>query len=307
MRYRDRQGRAAGEESGQDVFLGLLYGTAAGRLLVRGLICPPVSRLGGELLSTRMSKLLIGPFVRRNGIRLEDYETPRTGGYASYNDFFCRKIREGLRPVSGDQECFISPSDGKVSVYPIGPDARFRIKDTEYTAACLLRSERLAERYRGGYAYVFRLTVDDYHRYCYVESGIKSRQRRIPGVFHTVNPAANDQYPIYKENTREYCLIRTRRAGTVIQMEVGALLVGKICNYAAGRQDVQRGQEKGRFEFGGSTVVVLVEPGKVIPDKDLLENTQEGWETAVRYGECVGRLVSADEAPSRGDEQGDGL
>lgn len=297
MRYRDRQGRAAGEDSGQDVLLGLLYGTAAGRLLVRALICPPLSRLGGKLLSTRMSRLLIGPFVRRTGIRLEEYEMP-SGGYGSYNDFFCRKIREGLRPVSIEPECLISPCDGKASVYPIGEDAVFRIKDTCYTVASLLRSERLARHYRGGYAYVFRLTVDDYHRYCYVESGLKSRQRRIPGLFHTVNPAANDQYPIYKENTREYCLIRTVRAGTVVQMEVGALLVGKICNYDPDRQKVRRGQEKGRFQFGGSTVVVFVEPGKVIPDRDLLENTQAGWETAVRYGECVGRLASSVQEPS---------
>ena len=53
---------------------------------------------------------------------------------------------------------------------------------------------------------------------------------------------------------------------------------------------MRRGEEKGRFEFGGSTVVVLVEPDKVVPDPDLLKNSQEGWETAVRYGERVGTM-----------------
>ena len=57
-----------------------------------------------------------------------------------------------------------------------------------------------------------------------------------------------------------------------------------ICNYSRHEQAVRRGEEKGRFEFGGSTVVVLVEPDKVVPDPDLLKNSQEGWETAVRYG-----------------------
>lgn len=287
MRYRDREGNPAGAESGQDRLLGFLYGTAAGQGLVRVLIRPSVSRLGGAVLNTRLSKLGIAPFVRSTGICLEEYEKQAAGEYASYNDFFCRKIRRECRPVCKERTAFISPCDGKASVYPIAEDSSFLIKNTRYTLDSLLRSAWLAQHYRGGYAFVFRLTVDDYHRYCYVEDGLKSRQRRIPGLFHTVNPAANDRYPIYKENAREYCLIKTSHAGTLVQMEVGALMVGTIRNYSAGRHKVRRGEEKGRFEFGGSTVVVLVEPGKVKPDEDLLINTREGWETKVRYGERV--------------------
>lgn len=288
MKYRDRNGNPAGEESGQDRCLQFLYGTAAGRRLVRFLIRPSVSRLGGVLLSTGLSKVIIPPFVKRTGIRLEEYEISDPDGYASYNEFFCRKIRRDQRPVCEEDRVLISPCDGKVSVYPINGERVFRIKNTAYTLESLLRSGRLAERYSGGYAYVFRLTVDDYHRYCYVESGIKSRQRRIPGVFHTVNPVANDHYAIYKENTREYCLIKTPRFGTLVQMEVGALMVGTIRNYCSGKQPVIRGEEKGRFEFGGSTVVLLVEPGKVRPDEDLLLNSRNGWETVVKMGEKVG-------------------
>lgn len=290
MKYKDRSGGISGGESSQDCLLKFLYGTRPGRFLVRMLICPQVSRFGGWLLNTRISRLFIAPFVSRTGIRMEEYEEPSIDGYDSYNDFFCRKIRGERRPAAQEPESFISPCDGKASVYPIGKDSSFLIKNTRYTVGSLLRSERLAERYRGGYAFVFRLTVDDYHRYCYVESGVKSRQRTVSGVFHTVNPAANDRYPIYKENTREYCLIRTARFGTVVQMEVGALLVGRICNYSRHEQAVRRGEEKGRFEFGGSTVVVLVEPDKVVPDPDLLKNSQEGWETAVRYGERIGTM-----------------
>lgn len=290
MRYKDRSGEISGGESSQDCLLEFLYGTGPGRLLVRVLICPPVSRIGGWFLNTRMSRMFIAPFVERTGIRMEEYEEPSPCGYSSYNAFFCRKIRSERRPIAQEPKTLISPCDGKASVYPIGTDSSFLIKNTRYTVRSLLRSERMAEHYRGGYAYVFRLTVDDYHRYCYVESGEKSCQRNIPGVFHTVNPAANDRYPIYKENTREYCFIRTAHFGTVVQMEVGALLVGRICNYGQGERAVRRGEEKGRFEFGGSTVVVLVEPGKVVPDPDLLVNSQQGWETAVRYGERVGTM-----------------
>ena len=73
-------------------------------------------------------------------------------------------------------------------------------------------------------------------------------------------------------------------------MEVGALLVGKIANYKQGKVSVTRGEEKGRFEFGGSTVVLMVEPEKIIPDPDLLRNTSYGLETYIRMGEQIGVL-----------------
>ena len=120
----------------------------------------------------------------------------------------------------------ISPCDGKVTVCPIQRDGLFLIKQTQYTVRSLLKDEKLAKRYEGGTAYIIRLTVDDYHRYCYVADGVKSAQRKIRGVFHTVNPVANDYAPIYKMNTREYCLVQTEELGTVLQMEVGALMVG---------------------------------------------------------------------------------
>ena len=68
----------------------------------------------------------------------------------------------------------------------------------------------LAKDYVGGYALIFRLTVDDYHRYCYVADGQKEANIFIRGVLHTVNPIANDYYPIYKENSREYSILHNQ-------------------------------------------------------------------------------------------------
>lgn len=116
----------------------------------------------------------------------------------------------------------------RLSVYPIDEQMEVRIKHTRYTAGSLLRNEALARRFAGGYLWVFRLSVDDYHRYIYVDSGRESVRRRIPGVLHTVNPVANDVYPIYKENTREYSLMKSEHFGTLLMMEVGALMVGKL-------------------------------------------------------------------------------
>lgn len=112
----------------------------------------------------------------------------------------------------------------------------------------ILKNPSLAKRYEGGYACVFRLCVDDYHRYSYPADGEKSENIRISGILHTVNPIAVESVPVYHENTREYCLLKTERFGTLIQMEVGAMMVGRICNYHGPRY-VKKGSEKGRFEF----------------------------------------------------------
>ena len=90
--------------------------------------------------------------------------------------------------------------------------------------------------FEGGMLWMYRLCVDDYHRYIYPVDAKKSRNVHIPGIFHTVNPIANDHYPIYKENTREYCLLKTEKFDTLLMMEVGALLVGKIENRTQDRR-----------------------------------------------------------------------
>lgn len=283
--YADRAGNRIEGSTGQDRLLRRLYGSRPGRLLLKLLTCRAVSEAGGELMDSRLSSLFIEPFVKKNKIDLSLYEGQP---YRSYNAFFTRQIKDGQRPIDRDSRIFISPCDAKLSVYPIDAESRFCIKDTEYTVETLLRSPKLAKRYEGGYACVFRLTVDDYHRYCYADGGMKSENRRIPGVYHTVNPIANDVLPIYKENTREYCLIKSENFGTLVQMEVGALLVGRIVNLH-GACRVSRGQEKGRFEFGGSTVVVLIQKGQVEIDGDLLENTENSCETIVKMGERIGK------------------
>ncbi|MGN0294459.1 MAG: phosphatidylserine decarboxylase [Lachnospiraceae bacterium] len=290
-RVADRSGNIKEEQSLQDRFLEWMYGHAAGRMLLRPLVCPAFSQMGGRLLSTGLSAFLIRPFIRMSGIDMSDYEKRK---YTSYNDFFTRQLVSGARSIDPVPEHFISPCDSRLSVYRIneGDDGRcaVNIKYTRYTVASLLKSRRLTAEYAGGYLWVFRLCVDDYHRYSYVDDGTVSAGRRIPGVFHTVNPVANDVYPIYKENTREYSFLESRQFGTILQMEVGALLVGKIENHVC-TGPVRRGQEKGHFAFGGSTVILMTKKGKVCPDRDILENSKKGIETRVLLGEKVGYAV----------------
>ena len=287
MKYRNRQGEEFEQTTSQDKLLRKMYDSYFCRAFLRVLSIPAISKLAGAFLDSKLSASFISDFAQNNNIDLSDYEPQ---AYKSFNDFFTRKVKPGTRPLAQDKKALISPSDGKVTAYEIDKVNGFVIKNSVYSVCSLLRDKKLAKRYEGGYAVIIRLTPDDYHRYCYAATGVKSHDRRINGVLSTVNPVVNEYVPVYKENSRNYCLIRTEEFGDIIQMEVGALLVGRITNaHPYGRRTVLRGEEKGYFEFGGSTIVLLLEKDKVEVCKDLIENTREGFETMLKQGEVIGR------------------
>lgn len=285
MKYIDRKGNITIEENNQDKFLRHLYRDWGGRICLKILVRPVVSKIGGAFLNTRFSKGLIPGFVERNRIDLSACEKQE---FSSYNDFFTRRLKDGERPIADGERLLVSPCDAKLTACRISGGQSFYIKDTPYTIEELLRRKKLSSKYRGGYALIFRLTVDDYHHYCYPADGIKSKNVKIPGIFHTVNPTANEVCPVYRENIREYVLLKTEKFGTLVMMEVGAMMVGKITNLHPEACQVKKGQEKGYFEFGGSTVILLLQHGRVRLDSDLLENSEGGYETIVRMGERIG-------------------
>ena len=285
MKHRLRDGSTIEFEGKQDRLLKKLYGNVFGRLLLKPLTKPFISKAAGMFLSSKFSCMFIKSFIEKNNIDMTLYEE---ADYKSYNDFFCRKIKTEVRPVDFTPKSLISPCDSKLTVLKIADNTRFFIKQTEYSVASLLQNEALADEYKNGYVLIFRLSVDDYHRYCYIDDAEKEKTVTIHGRLHTVNPIANDYFPIYKENTRTYSVLHSKNFDDIIMMEVGALLVGKIVNHHNDTETVQRGQEKGYFEFGGSTVVVLLKESTAVIDEDILKNSKEDYETVVKYGEKIG-------------------
>lgn len=334
MKYKDRQGNFLEDNETQERIVKFLYGTYPGQKILPALTHKRLSQYVGAFMSTKMSTLLIPPFVKRNHINPKDFEM---SGHNSFNDFFARRLTPGAREVDMRPEVLISPCDSKLMVYPIeeigekaetGNDAKesdgkfttgsksvlgtksvpgarsvqetksvpgaksvtgtkFTIKDISYSIEELTQSDKLAEVFAGGQLLVFRLAVDDYHRYCYVDNGDKSQNYRIRGAFHTVNPAACENVPVYKENERVISMLKSENFGLVMMMEVGAMMVGRIINYD-GPSYVEKGAEKGMFQFGGSTVVLAFRRDAVEIDRDILLNSQQGIETKVRYGEKIG-------------------
>lgn len=261
-----------------------LYHTPPGRALLRLLICPGVSKALGAFLDTGVSRHLVSPFVKSTKLDLSDY--PQVS-YRSFNDFFTRRVKEGRRPIDKTADTLVAPCDGKLTVYPITEDAVFSIKHSSYALKDLLRDEALAKEFEGGTCLIFRLTPDDFHRYSFMDDGRILSSSIIPGVLHTVRPIAFRRYPVYLENAREYAVLETSNFGKVIQMEVGALFVGRIVNHPL--TTFVRGQEKGKFEFGGSTILLLLQKDAAVIDEELLENTRQNKESIVRLGSTIGK------------------
>ena len=266
--------------------LHFLYKNPLGRVLLKPLTAPAVSRLCGRFLDSTLSAFLIKGFARKNQIKLEDYETK---DITTFNQFFRRKIKDGLRPFDFTPEKLCAPCDGLLSVWHIEDSSGtvIPVKQSQYTIESLLQNKELAAQYQGGYCLVFRLCVNHYHRYAYVDSGTKGANVFIPGVLHTVRPIALETLPVFVQNSREYTVIESEIFGPLVQMEVGAMLVGRIVNHKQ-EATVKRGDEKGFFEYGGSTIIVLVKKDKLVLRQELLENSQRGIETPVVMGEVIG-------------------
>lgn len=258
------------------------YGTVIGRLFVRIFSLPIFSKLVGCFLDSRLSKFKINSFIKKNNIDMDLYEDKN---YRSFNDFFTRKIKN--IEFSKDKKVFISPCSSKLSCFEISDKGVYNIKGSYYTIKDLLDGNPVYKEYNGGYILIFRLEATDYHRYIYVDDGTKGKNVFIPGILNTVRPIVLKHFNIYKRNSREYSILKTENFGDIIQIEVGALLVGKISNKHE-EYIFSKGEEKGMFEFGGSTIVLLVKRDVIDIDKDILINSNEDIETKVNIGERIG-------------------
>lgn len=272
--------------NGQERCLRFLYGCVPGRVLLRLLRARWVSRTVGAYMNSPLSAGRAKRTARAWQVDPAQYEGDIL---CCYNAFFTRKRLESFVPAEADT--LLSPADSRLTIVPLKKGTAFPVKQAPYTVAELLGDETEAKRYENGYAFVFRLSVEDYHRYSYPDSGREIAHRFLPGTLHTVNPIALEKLPVFHRNCREVTLLESEHFGRLAFVEVGAMLVGRIVNHR--KERFSRGEEKGYFEFGGSTVVLLVGPDRVLPDGELLQNSLAGKETVVRLGQAVGRVSPA--------------
>jgi phosphatidylserine decarboxylase len=225
-------------------------------------------------------------FIRKFRIPMGEYQEKE---FTSFNDFFIRKFRPDARPftqVSGELPAF---AEARYYAFAsTGPGQEFPVKGMSLSAEVMLGSAERARPFVGGPCLLARLCPVDYHRFHYPDDGTTIEQLRLPGRLHSVNPVAlRYKGDILVTNERQVSLLETRNFGKLAYIEIGALCVGRIVQTHPTDEPFKRGDEKGYFLFGGSSVAVLGEPGAWKPDQDLLEQTAMRRETLVRLGERV--------------------
>ena len=237
------------------------------------------------------SKSKIRKFVESHGVNIDELERP-IDSFNSFNEFFIRRLKTSARPIDRDPVSLISIADCRLSVYPISEDAVYPVKARSFTVARLVGDGEIAAGYAGGLCLVFRLAPVDYHRFGYVDDCEQSPVVAINGFYRSVHPLSlRRMKAVFTENRREYCVLKTANFGEVIHIDVGATGVGRIVQRHPGGGRFARGEEKGYFEFGGSTVILLLKPGAAKIDDDIAEYSGRGIETVVRYGEKIGCKV----------------
>ncbi|GHB24144.1 phosphatidylserine decarboxylase proenzyme [Pseudovibrio japonicus] len=242
-----------------------------------------LSKVMGWFFDNSLSKGQIQKTIDELSIDTSEFADPQES-FGSFNEFFYRHLKDGTRPYDEGADTIVSPADGRVLVLPqLDEDTFIPVKGHPFSIRKMLPG--IADRFIGGALAIVRLCPADYHRYHFPCAGEIVDAKDIPGAYHSVSPIALGAGPdVFGENKRSYTLVKTENAGTMCYVEVGAFGVGSIVNTKTSGH-VEKMDEKGYFKFGGSTVVVVFEPGTVNFSEDLVANSAAGKETLVKVGQ----------------------
>lgn len=211
----------------------------------------------------------------------------RTEEFKTFNQFFYRKLKTDARPCSApdNPHIIVSPADCRSVVFNRMEDAqRIWVKGREFSMERLLGDAypQDAKRYKNGALGIFRLAPQDYHRFHIPVDGVMGEPKLIDGEYYTVNPMAiRSALDVYGDNIRVVVPIDSECHGRVMVICVGAMMVGSTVITREKGEKVRRAEELGYFKFGGSTILVLLEPGVIKFDQDLVDNSHGALETLV--------------------------
>lgn len=273
----------------QQAVMEFFFGTRPGLLLSELLLKHRwVTELYARQMRSPKSRARISEFIERYQIKVDELERP-VDSFKCFNDFFIRKLKPEARPIDREPSHLIAPADSRLIVSELRRETILPVKGRSFTLRELLR-DGIADQFTDGLCLIFRLAPVDYHRYCYVDDCTQSPVTVINGYYRSVNPLALwKMLPVFTENQREFCVLHTKNFGEVIHLDVGATNVGRIVQHHREGGSFSRGEEKGYFEFGGSTSILLLKAGVAQIDADIAEHSAKGIETIVRYGVRIGQ------------------
>jgi phosphatidylserine decarboxylase len=254
---------------------------------------PPVRKLlrgmsikQGVKYDDPASKAEIQKFINFHQLDMSEVLLP-IDQFKNFNEFFYRQLKPDARPCSApdNPKIIVSPADCRSVVFNrMDVATKIWVKGREFSIERLLGSAypQDAERYTNGALGIFRLAPQDYHRFHIPVDGVMGTPKTIEGEYYTVNPMAiRSALDVYGENVRVVVPIDSVTHGRVMVICVGAMMVGSTVITRQPGENVKRAEELGYFKFGGSTILLLFEEGKMKYDDDLVDNSNGALETLV--------------------------
>ncbi|SHK42813.1 phosphatidylserine decarboxylase [Hathewaya proteolytica DSM 3090] len=294
IKYYDRKTKKIEIENvAGDKYLNWVYTSPIGKGLLELIVKRKFfSSLYGKYCDSNMSKKKILKFIDEFNIDKELFETVPED-FKNFNDFFARKLKKEHMIFDKSNDVLISPCSARIFAYTdIKSNTVFNIKDFKYTLRDLLDNDQICETYNCGTCLIFRLCPTDYHRFHFIDNGVCSSSNKIKGSYYSVNPISLDTVKkVFVENKREWSVFKSENFDDVIYIEVGATCVGSIIQTYTADAPIQRGDEKGYFKFGGSTVIMLFKENIVEIDHDIVSNSRKGVETLINIGDSIGKRL----------------
>ena len=260
-----------------------------------------LSRVVGKIAASEnpiVKTAVIAAFKTKYGIDMSIAEQTNALKFKSFNDFFTRGLRTGVRAVETDSTAIVSPADGAISqLGKIENGDVFQAKGQKFTVENLIADPQLAEPFKNGEFATVYLSPRDYHRVHMPFAGTLTETLYVPGELFSVNQTTAENIPgLFARNERMVCLFDTE-LGRMAVVLVGAMIVAGIETVATGKVKpsgrielnqhnlfLEKGAELGRF-YLGSTAVILFEENKMQWDEKFKANS------TVLMGEALGHTI----------------
>ncbi|NGX51919.1 MAG: Phosphatidylserine decarboxylase proenzyme [Candidatus Anoxychlamydiales bacterium] len=251
-----------------------------------------LSKFYGFINSKKTSKFKIKPFIKHFNIDEGEFEK-NVDDFKSFNDFFIRKLKKDVRQIDLDGNTLAFPSDGRFLAFPkVSNIDNFSIKDHKFNLNEFLQDEKLAEKYFNGAMLLCRLAPDDYHRFHFPVDCTPGEAKLINGYLYSVNPIAlRKNIKILSENKRMLTILKTKNFSDILYIEIGATNVGAINETFFPNTEYKKGEEKGYFSLGASSIVLLFEKNQIKFDDDLIEMSRENIETKAKVGSSFAKKI----------------
>ena len=258
-------------------------GSLLGQLLTHTIPCT----IYGWTKNRKASAKGIPSFIKDYGVNAKDFNSIEK--FNSFNDYFARTFLPGKREWSSDQSVLPAFCEGRYLVSKAKD--KVNLKGSRISPLDLI-GEKYGEEYKDATAIICRLAPVDYHWFHFPDDGEVLDSFEIKGSLNSVSPIAlRNKVDVLNTNKRVVNILNCKNLGEVAYVEIGAFCVGTIIQKWK-NSEFKRGEAKGHFLFGGSTVVMLVKNKNIEFNKYLSDYSSKGIESYFKLGSEVGRVKS---------------